>query len=73
MIAAVLLLSLIAIFAIIIGTGVGAGFNNGFSQGVWPTIFVLPLIGFPIGFILIITLLVMTGVRRARAAKGDGR
>ena len=63
-IAATILLSIVAFFAIIIGTAVGAGADNGFSQGVWPTVFLLPLIGLPIGFLLIVGLLVLSGVRR---------
>lgn len=72
-IAATILLSIVAFFAIIIGTAVGAGADNGFSQGVWPTVFLLPLIGLPIGFLLIVGLLVLSGVRRSRAAKGAGQ
>jgi uncharacterized membrane protein len=66
-------LSLLAFFAIILGTAVGAGADNGFSQGIWPTIFILPLIALPIGFVLMIVLLIMSTVRRSREAKGTGK
>ena len=58
-------LSLIAFLAVIIG---GAT-NADYSQGVWPVVFILPGIGLPVGFILIIVLLVLSSVRRAREAK----
>jgi hypothetical protein len=41
-----------------------------FSQGIWPVIAVLPLIALPIAFLMILTLLIMTFVRRARANRG---
>ncbi|HEV7565079.1 MAG: hypothetical protein QOD05_12 [Microbacteriaceae bacterium] len=61
------LASLLAIAAVIAGTAFGVGSNNGFSHGVWPTILVLPLIALPIGFILMIVLLIVSGTRRSRA------
>lgn len=41
-----------------------------FSQGIWPVIAVLPLIALPIAFLMILSLLIMTFVRRARANRG---
>jgi TRAP-type C4-dicarboxylate transport system permease small subunit len=66
MIGAMIVISVAAILAVIIGTAVGAGNNNGFGQGVWPSIFVLPLIALPIGLILMITLLVISIVQRRK-------
>jgi hypothetical protein len=66
-------LSIVAFLSIIGGTFFGAGNNNGFSHGIWPTIFVLPLIGLPIGLVLMMTLLVLNAVRRSRAARDAGR
>ncbi len=73
MIAATILLSIAAFFAIVIGTWMGAGTDNGFGRGIWPTIFVLPAIGLPLGFILLIVLLVLNGLRRAREARASGK
>lgn len=67
MIAAVLGLSVIAFLALIIGTA--AGVTN-FGEGLWPIIIVLPLIGLPIGFVLMIILLVLNMRRRLRDARG---
>jgi len=59
--------SILAILAVIIGSGAGADF----SQGVWPTVGVLPLVGLPIGFVLIVVLVVVSGIRKSRAARDD--
>jgi uncharacterized membrane protein YhdT len=66
MVASAIGLSILAIIAIVIGYAVGL---KNADEGVWPAVFVLPIIGLPIGFILIIVLLVLTFVRRGREAK----
>jgi hypothetical protein len=71
MVAATIGISILAFLAVMIGTLAGVGANDGFSQGVWPVILVLPLIGLPLGFILLITLLILNGVRRARESRRD--
>ena len=62
-------LSVLSFFAIIIGTAMGAGADNGFSQGIWPTIFILPVIALPIGILLLLALLILNMRRRAREAQ----
>jgi len=62
-------LSIAAFLAIIIGTFFEAGTNNGFSQGIWPTIFILPVIGLPIAIVLMLVLLVLNAMRRSREAR----
>ena len=71
MVASVVGLSILAFLAVIIATAMGVGDNNGFSRGIWPPIFILPLYGLPIGFVLIIVLIISVGVRRSRAARRD--
>jgi hypothetical protein len=71
MVAATIGISILAFLAVMIGTLAGVGANDGFSQGVWPVILVLPLIGLPLGFILLIALLILNGVRRARESRRD--
>lgn len=63
-------LSILCFIAVMIGTATGA-FNNpdALSGGVWPVVIVLPLVGLPIGVVLIITLIVLNGARRRRAAQ----
>ncbi|CAN5181397.1 hypothetical protein BH11ACT2_BH11ACT2_20510 [soil metagenome] len=64
-IASCLGLSVIAIIAIFIGRAAGAVMN---SQ-LWTTVVVLPSIGIPIAIFLMIVLLVVSAVRRAREAR----
>ena len=59
--------------AVIAGTSLGAGDNDGFSHGIWPAVFFIQYYGLPLAFVLIVALLVSNGVRRSRAAKGGGR
>lgn len=69
MVASAVGLSIIAFLSIIIGTA--AGVRN-FGEGIWPVAFVLPLIGLPIGLILMIVLIVTSGLRRGREARDAG-
>lgn len=65
--------ALVCFIAVIVGTTLGAGDNDGFSRGLWPAVFVIQYYGLPLAFVLIVTLLVLNGVRRSRAAKGGTR
>jgi uncharacterized membrane protein len=66
-------LSVLAFFAIILGTAMGAGTDNGFSQGIWPTVFILPVIALPIAILLMLVLMVISMRRRAREAQNPVR
>lgn len=66
MVAAAIGLSIICFVAVIIGTAAGV---RDFSGGVWPLAIVLPSIGLPLGLVLLIAVIVISGVRRSRAAK----
>ena len=66
MVASAVGLSLLSFVAIIVGTA--AGVTN-FGEGIWPVVFLLPLIGLPIGLVLIIVLIVVSGLRRGREAR----
>jgi hypothetical protein len=66
MVASSIGLSLIAFFTVVIATATGV---RDFTTGVWPIVIVLPMVGLPIGFLLIIVVLVMTFIRRSRDAK----
>ncbi|WP_424937398.1 MULTISPECIES: hypothetical protein [Bacteria] len=60
--------SVLSFFAIIIGTAVGMR-QSDFGGGLWPVIAAVPLWGLPIALAMIIALLVMSFVRRGRAAR----
>lgn len=51
-------------FAIVIARPAGV---TDFTEGIWPLVVVFPLIALPIAFLMIIALLIMSFVRRARA------
>ena len=68
MVASAIGLSIICFVAVIIATAVGVG-RDGFSQNPWPIIIVLPSIGLPIGLVLVIALIVISGLRRGREAR----
>ena len=66
-IAALVLLSLISFIADIAGTVSGA--SDTFGEGLWPVVLIFPLIGLPLGFVLVIALLVASFLRRGREAR----
>lgn len=68
-IAALVIVSLVCIAAILIGTAVGGFAEQGSGEGLWPAVFVFPLIALPIAFVLIIVLIVVVGRQRSNAAK----
>ncbi len=72
LIIAIVGLSLLAFIAVIVATAMGVGNNDGFSEGIWPVVIMLPLIGLPVSFVLIIALLILSAIRRGRAAKSNG-
>ncbi|GGD82967.1 multidrug ABC transporter ATPase [Microbacterium murale] len=61
-------LSVICFFAIIIGSASGMT-QKSFSDGIWPLVIAIPPYGLPLAFAMIIALLVMSFVRKGRAAK----
>lgn len=62
-----LLLSILAFFAIMIGSSAGADM----SGGLWPVLGVLVYIAPVVAFIMLLTVLIMSLVRRSRANRGD--
>ncbi|MRG61007.1 hypothetical protein GE115_14195 [Agromyces sp. CFH 90414] len=69
MVAGTVVASIIAFIAVMIGSFANAGDTGWAEQGIWPIVLVFPLIGLPIGFILLIVLLVVNGARRRREAR----
>ncbi|OAN38881.1 multidrug ABC transporter ATPase [Microbacterium sp. H83] len=59
--------SVLCFLAIIIGTAVGMR-QEDFGGGVWPVVAAVPYWGLPVAFVMIIVLLVMTFIRKSRAA-----
>ena len=63
MVAGVIGLSVLSFAAIIIATWSGFG-QADFGEGLWPIMTMIPLMGLPLGFVLIIALLVVSTRRR---------
>ncbi|WP_345751942.1 multidrug ABC transporter ATPase [Microbacterium rhizophilus] len=61
-------LSVLCFFAIMISTAAGMQHAD-YATGVWPIVAVLPLVGLPIAFLLIVALLIMSIVRRGKAGR----
>lgn len=61
------IVSIVCFFVVILARP--AGVTN-FAEGIWPTIVVLPLVALPIAFLMMMAVLIMSFVRRARANKG---
>nr|WP_314844978.1 multidrug ABC transporter ATPase [uncultured Microbacterium sp.] len=59
--------SIICFFAIIIGTAVGMQ-QEDFGSGAWPFIAAIPYWGLPLAFAMIVALLIMSFIRKGRAA-----
>ncbi len=68
MMIAVLAISIICLFAVPIGTATGMQ-GADFTVGIWPTITVMPLVGLPIAFVLIIVLTILNARRRIKDAQ----
>jgi hypothetical protein len=62
-----LLLSVVCFFAIILARPMGV---TDFSAGLWPTVAAIVWTAPIIAFILLVTVLIMTFVRKARVGKG---
>ena len=67
MIAGIVLVSVVAIFVTLAFSLAGPVPKD----GIFPLITTLPVIGLPLGFALLVVLLIMSAVNRGRAAKDD--
>lgn len=67
MIAGIIGASLLCFAAFLIASLVGVR-GEALSQGIWPAVVIFPLIGLPIGLVLIIVLLFINLRRRAKEA-----
>ena len=61
-------LSIICFFVVMIATFSGVS-REEMGTGIWPLMVSLPLFGLPLAFLLLIALLIINGVRRARASR----
>jgi hypothetical protein len=66
MIASAIGLSILCFIIVIIATAAGI---RDFGTPPWPTVIILPAIGLPIGLVLMIALIIISGLRRGREAR----
>ena len=72
MVASVLGFGIIAIVALLIGeAATPIALSN--SSGIWAIVAFVPNIALPLGLLLMIALLIITFVKRSRAAEGAGK
>ena len=62
-------ISIVAFFSVIFGTFSGMT-RDDFATGIWPVVSMLPLIGLPIGFVMILVLLAVSTKRRRQGGSG---
>ena len=68
-----ILVSFVAISAILAGYATGTAAHDGFSHGLWPAVLVTPMIGFPLGFIVMMVLLVISTTGKNRRTRKGAR
>lgn len=64
--AGVVVISSLALFVVLVAPLLGV---RDFGSGIWPALTLMPAIGFPIGFLLMLTLLLLSILRRRRDAQ----
>ena len=64
---ALIVVTVIAFFAIVLGQVAGPD-PGGFDSGMWPAVFLTPLIALPAALLVLLTLIVLIARRRAREA-----
>ena len=69
MIAGIIGLSIVSIFVVLIGSG--AGLRQTGPSGLWQALTLLPFVGLTVGFMLIISLLIIGAHRRSREAQAS--
>ena len=71
LIAILVVVSLASFIAVILGTAMGAGVDDGFSQGLWPIVLMAPIFALPAAMLLTIALLIISSVTRKNANKAS--
>ena len=71
LIAVLVILALASFIAVIVGTAMGAGVDDGFSQGLWPIVLMAPIFALPAAMLLTIALLIISSVTRKNANKAS--
>jgi hypothetical protein len=70
MVVTIVAVSIAAFVAVMVGTATGLE-QGDFAVGAWPVVTILPLVGLPIAFLMLITLIIVGAVRRSRESRGQ--
>ncbi|WP_411558056.1 multidrug ABC transporter ATPase [Plantibacter sp. MPB07] len=70
MVVTIVAVSIAAFVAVMVGTATGLE-QGDFAVGLWPVVTILPLVGLPIAFLMLITLIIVGAVRRSRESRGQ--
>lgn len=70
MVVTIVAVSIAAFVAVMVGTATGLE-QADFGAGAWPIVTVLPLVGLPIAFLMLIALMIVGAVRRSRESRGS--
>ncbi|WP_111719153.1 hypothetical protein [Homoserinimonas sp. OAct 916] len=66
--AGLIVLSIIALFAVLLAGAMGVS-GDTFASGFWLILAFFPRVGLPVGFLLILLLIVTSGVKRRRQTR----
>jgi DMSO/TMAO reductase YedYZ heme-binding membrane subunit len=69
MLVGVSIVSILCLVVVLVATWAGA---TDFAGSVWPVVAMTPYFGLPVAFLLLLTLLIVATVRRARSANTAG-
>lgn len=69
MVVTIVAVSIAAFVAVMVGTATGLE-QGDFAGGAWPVVTILPLVGLPIAFLMLVALIIVGAVRRSRESRG---
>ncbi|WP_119698758.1 multidrug ABC transporter ATPase [Microbacterium halotolerans] len=64
----IIVVSVVCFFVILIASASGMNAAQ-LGEGAWPIVSWFPMIGLPVGFLMMLALVIMTMIRKGRAAK----
>ncbi|MFC4223820.1 hypothetical protein [Lysinibacter cavernae] len=71
MVAGIIGVSILSFIAVLVASFSGVG-REAFAAGMWPVIVAITYVGLPVGFILIVVLMILGIIRRKREANQNG-
>lgn len=69
MVAGIVGVSILSFLAVMVGSLMDSGTQGWASHGIWPFVIMFPWFGLPLAMVLLITLVVLSSIRRTREAR----